>query len=336
MKKGKDNRHETIIDPDLPIIDAHHHLMEMFGVRYLFDDFLEDAYAGHNIRASIYCESHTMFRVKGPELFRTIGETEFANGVGAMSDSGEFGECRVNAGIISFANLQAGDSIAEVLDAHIVAAGIRFKGIRQVGIWHPTKDPYKFMKSHPKRGIYSDSKFHEGFAKLEQRNLTFDAAVFHHQLDEVCLLADKFPNTSIILNHMGFAMAMGKNKEEKKLIFDDWRKNLINLSKRLNVKVKVGGLGMPFWGFGFEENDYQFSFSDLAEIWRPYVETTIEIFGVDRCIMESNFPADGHSCGYVPLWNALKFITQNFSKEEKTKLYFHNAVQTYNIDPFIR
>jgi L-fuconolactonase len=336
MKKGKDNRNEEIIEPDLPIIDAHHHLMEMFGVRYLLEDFLEDVNSGHNIRASIYCESHSMFRVKGPELFKAVGETEFAKGIGVMSDSGAFGDCRVNAGIISFANLQAGDAISEVLDAHLSAGGNRMKGIRQVGIWHPSEDPYFFIKTRPKKGIYSDTKFHQGFSKLEERGLTFDAAVFHHQLDEVCFLADMFPNTAIILNHMGFAMAMGKNKEERKVVFADWKKSLVELSNRLNVKVKVGGLGMPFWGFGFNEKDHQASYLDLAEIWRPYVETSIEIFGIDRCIMESNFPADGHSCGYVPLWNALKFITISFSKEEKTKLYFDNAVQTYNLDASIR
>jgi L-fuconolactonase len=332
MKKRKDGRNETIVEPDLPIIDAHHHLLDRGGVRYLFDDLRDDISAGHNIQATVYIESHSMMRDSGPELLRPVGETEFANGAAAMSASGNYGPCRINAAIISFANLLAGDAVAETLDAHSAAGGSRFRGIRQVGIWHSSPEPYQYMASRPEKDVYANSQFRKGFARLAERGLTFDAAVFHHQLGDVAALADAFPDTPIILNHLGFAMAMGMDEAGRKEVFADWRKRLGELARRANISAKIGGLGMPFWGFGFDQRDEPASYSELAQAWRPYVEVGIEIFGSGRCMMESNFPADGFSCGYVPLWNALKTITLDYSPDEKRKLYMANAARIYRIE----
>lgn len=331
MKKRDQGKNEAIIEPDLPIVDAHHHLFDRKGVRYLLDEFLTDIYAGHNICATVYVESHAMMRRHGPDVMRPVGETEFANGVAAMSASGNYGPCQINAAIVSFADLTLGDEVSETLDAHLAVAPDRFRGIRQVSIWHPDPAPYEYIVTRPPKDLINSSRFREGFARLAERRLTFDAAVFHPQLSEIAALADDFPDTIIILNHLGFAVGMGKDEEGRKEIFAEWKSGLEDLATRPNVVVKIGGLGMPFWGFGFHEDDNAATGMELAEVWRPYVETGIEIFGTDRCIMESNFPADGHSCGYVPLWNALKTITASYSPEEKSRLYSGNALRIYNI-----
>src|SRR5437660_729451 len=75
---------EPILEPGLPIIDPHHHLWQRPGWRYLLDDLLTDTGSGHNIVATVYMEASSMYRDRGPEEMRPVGEVEFANGVAAM------------------------------------------------------------------------------------------------------------------------------------------------------------------------------------------------------------------------------------------------------------
>ena len=53
---------EPILDPDLPIIDTHHHLWHRPDHRYLLDDFLADVRTGHNVVATVFEECHAMYR----------------------------------------------------------------------------------------------------------------------------------------------------------------------------------------------------------------------------------------------------------------------------------
>ena len=107
-------RDEPIIDPDLPIIDSAHHLFDRPSLRYMFDDYLADVRAGHRIVASIYVETLAFARPDGPELLRPLGEVEFANGIGAMGASGVYGDCRIGAAMVGFADLRSGDQVAEL------------------------------------------------------------------------------------------------------------------------------------------------------------------------------------------------------------------------------
>ena len=332
MKKRFEGRDEPIVEPELAIIDAHHHMFDRPAARYLMHEIAADVALGHDIRATVYVESHAMMRADGPEALRPVGETEFANGIAAMSASGDYGRCRVNAGIVSFADLALGAAVGETLDAHAVAGGGRFRGIRQVTLYSRNPEPYRYMFAPPPPGVMTAATFREGFAELGPRGLTFDAAVFHTQLDEVMALADAFPDTTIVLDHMGFPLAMGMDEGGRAGVFAEWSATLREVARRGNIVTKVGGLGMPFWGFGFDGRDEVVTSDALAAAWRPYVETGIEVFGPDRCMMESNFPADGHSCGYVPLWNALKKITAGCSAQDKAALYSGTAARVYRLD----
>ncbi|MDE4142229.1 amidohydrolase family protein [Phaeobacter gallaeciensis] len=331
MKKRLHGREEPIFEPDLPIIDAHHHMFDRPGARYLLDEISEDIGLGHKVCATVYIESRAMMRADGPELTRPAGETEFANGIAAMSASGTYGPFRVNAAIVGFADFTLGAQVAQTLEAHMAAAPDRFRGIRQVTLWHPDPAPNKFMFDPPSPGLMASDRFKQGFAELARRGLSFDAAVFHTQLPELAELADRFPDTPIILNHLGFAMGMGLDPVQRTEVFNLWRENLRQLAKRPNIAAKIGGFGMPFWAFGFDEAEGEAASDQLAKVWRPYALEGIEIFGPDRCMMESNFPADGHSCGYVPLWNALKKITASFSVNEKSRLYWDTAARLYRL-----
>jgi predicted TIM-barrel fold metal-dependent hydrolase len=327
-----EGRDEEIVEPDLPIIDAHHHVFERPGRRYMFDEFLADATAGHNIVGSVYVEMQSYWRPDGPEVLRPIGEIEFANGIAAMSASGIYGPRHLCAAIVGYADLRFGDEVALLLDRALEIAPDRFRAIRQTAIDYPSDEPYKFMTNPPPRGLLTDERFICGFGQLGRRGLVFDAAVFHNQLGDIERLAAEHSDTVIALNHIGIAMSLGQDVAGRKQVFETWREGLRNLARLPNVVCKIGGLGLPFWGFGFENQDGPVSSDALAAAWKPYVEVAIEAFGVDRCMMQSDYPADARSCGYVPLWNALKKCVAGCSENEKMQLFAATAARVYRID----
>src|ERR1700726_4149360 len=99
---------EPVIEPDLPIIDCHHHLWDRPGWRYLLDELLADTGAGHNVIATVFVQCWAMHRGTGPKEFSAVGETEFANGIAAMSASRNYGPTQVCAGIVSYCDLRLG------------------------------------------------------------------------------------------------------------------------------------------------------------------------------------------------------------------------------------
>jgi predicted TIM-barrel fold metal-dependent hydrolase len=324
---------ETVIDPDRPIIDSQFHLFDRPMMRYMFEDYLADVGAGHNITASVYVETQAFAWTSGPELMRPLGEIEFASGIAAMSESGQYGTCRIGAAIVGHANLRHGDSVAGLLDRALELSPERLRGIRQITLYHESEAPYRYMSMRPPRVVMDSVLFRAGFAQLAARGLTFDAAIFHTQLPELSNLAASSPDTTIVLNHMGFAMALDQDAEGRAEVFRAWRDDLQKLARHANVYCKVGGLGMPPWGFGFETRNDPVGYIELATAWKPYVETAIEAFGASRCMMESNFPPDRRSCGFVPLWNALKHITTDCSEPEKSALFHDTAARIYRIAP---
>lgn len=318
MTRLDEGRNEPIIDPELPIVDAHHHLFDSRGLRYLFDDVLADVNAGHNVVATVYVEARaSMWRRDGPELLRPLGEVEFANGMAAMSASGQYGPCRVAAAIVGHADLTAGDRVVELLDQALAAAPDRLRGIRQY-----TADP---------AGILDVPGFLTGIRLLAPRGLVFDAVANHRQLPGLGELAAAVPSTTIVLNHLGLATPPTPDAPGRAAVFGSWRAGLRDVAQHPNVVCKIGGLGMTSWGFGFESRPEPVSHAELASAWRPYVETAIEAFGVERCMLESNYPPDSASTGYVPLWNAFKLILKGASSAERAALFHGTATRVYRL-----
>ncbi len=248
LRKLYEGRDEPIVDPGLPIVDAHHHLYERPNLRYLFEDYLADAGAGHNVVASVYVETKEMARPDGPEVLRPLGEVEFSNGVAAVSASGRYGPCRVAAGIVGYADLTQGDRVAELLDRSLGCAPDRFRGVRMVTLETTDTSWLRFviMPLSPASGVLASTRFREGFRHLAPRGLSFDASVFHNQLQEVADLARAFPDTVIVLEHMGIALGLDMDERGRTGVFEDWRRGLRELAANPNVVCKVGGLGMPF------------------------------------------------------------------------------------------
>src|ERR1700732_5227902 len=151
-----DRRREEIIEPDLPIVDPHHHLIDRpESGRYLLPDLLEDiADGGHNVVATVYLEWLSMYRADGPQEMRPVGEIEFANGAAAMSASGGYGKPRICAGIVGHADLTLGARVRQVLEAMIASGGGRFGGVsgfRFISASHPDQAQWGSVVGRPER-----------------------------------------------------------------------------------------------------------------------------------------------------------------------------------------
>lgn len=326
-----DRWQEEIVEPELPIVDPHHHLWDRPGWRYLLDDLLADLASGHNVVATVFIECHAMHRSDGPEAMRPVGETEFVNGIAAMSASGNYGPTRICAGIVGHADLRLGAAVEEVLEAHIRAGGGRFRGIRHIAAWD--SDPLILNPANlAVPGLLVDKAFREGFARLAPLGLSFDAWLYHPQLPEVIDLARAFPETQIVLNHVGGPLALGRFAGRQDEVFAVWREAVQALADCPNVVVKLGGLGMRIAAWGFERESEPPSSETLATAWRPYVETCVEAFGANRCMFESNFPVDKGLYNYAAYWNACKRLAQDASDDEKADLFRRTAARVYRIE----
>ena len=322
---------ETVLEPQLPIVDAHHHLFDRPDWRYEFEDLLADLNCGHRVVATVYLQCGEHYRAEGPEPMRPVGETEFVERVAQMSATGSYGPARACAAIVGYADLTRGAAVAEVLEAHIAAAPTRFRGIRH-GAATDADPAFARKGPRPPGGLLREPAFRAGFARLAEHGLSFDAWLYHPQLPDLVDLARAFPGTPVVLNHVGGLLGIGGYQGRRDEIFAQWRSSILQLAACPNVVAKLGGLGMRQCGFDFHEAPRPPSSSQLADAWRPYVETCVEAFGVGRCMFESNFPVDQLSCSYLVLWNAFKRIAAGCSAEEKASLFAGSAARVYRLD----
>jgi len=343
---------ETILEPDLPIIDPHHHLWDRpteilknlppsdHGFmdiirdipRYLLDELLADLKSGHKVIGTVYMECGAMYRADGPEPQRCVGETEFVNGIAAMTASGLYGDVRACAGIVGHTDFrQDPDVVEDVLRSHIAAAHGRFRGIRQSSSWDADPNVLGPLHGRVPEGLYRDSKFRDGFEALHRLGLSFDAWLLEPQLPDLIDLARLFPDTTIVLDHVGTPLGIAAYEGKRDERFGLWRDSIRQLATCANVNVKLGGLPMPFAGWRKRMAEPLPTSEALAAQWKPYIETCIEAFGPTRCMFESNFPVDRFGADYVALWNAFKRIATNYSAAEKTTLFSGTAKRVYRL-----
>ena len=321
---------EPVLDPDLPIIDAHHHLWERAAdQRYLLHEFLQDAYSpGHRVEATVFVQCHAMYRATGPEEMKPVGETEFVAGIAAMSESGGYGPARVAAGIVGFADLTLGDRVAPVLEALVRAGGGRFRGIRHSGAWDA--DPI-IGNGCPYPHLFEREDFRAGLRRLTTMDLSFDLWCFHPQLEEAVALARAFPETRFILGHCGGPLGYGPYAGKTEEVFAAWKPRMAELARCPNVVVKLGGMMMRLAAYDYGALEAPPSSETLAGHWRRWIETCIELFGAERCLFESNFPVEKMGIGWLALWNAFKRLAAGASEAEKRALFAGTARRAYRL-----
>jgi predicted TIM-barrel fold metal-dependent hydrolase len=319
---------EPVLEPDLPIVDPHHHLWLRDGNVYLLPDLLEDLSSGHDIVATVFEECHAMYRASGPDEEKSLGETEFVAGIAAMGASGHFGPERPCARMVGNVDLMLGERARPLLERHIVASGGRFAGIRHSTAWDASDRIHKVV---PTQGMLLDRTFRRGFVGLAALGLTFDAWVYHPQLPEVADLAAAFPDTQIVLNHVGSPILGGPYGADRAKVFTDWKAGMAELAKHDNVTVKLGALPIRLPGATVANKDMPPSSEETASAWRPWLETSIDLFGANRCMFESNFPVQKRWSSYRVVWNAFKRIAAHASASEKASLFAGTAARVYGV-----
>lgn len=325
------SRSEPVLDPDREIVDAHHHLWDRPGSRYLLPDLIEDVGDGHRVIQTIFVQCRSMYRADGPEPLRPIGEVEFANGVAAMSASGLYGASRACAAIVGLADLTLGTEVSPVLDALRQAGNGRLRGIRFPVAFHPD-DAVRSTPAVSPPGLMAAPAFRAGAAALARAGLSLDLWAYHTQLAEVSALAAAVPDLTLVIDHCGGPIGVGPYRGRRQAAFAEWSAAMRDLARRPNVVVKLGGLAMGVGGFDFHLNPEPPSSEQLAAAWRPYIETCLALFGAERCMFESNFPVDKGMLGYRVLWNGFKRLSTDLSETEKRALFAGTARRVYRLD----
>lgn len=319
---------EPVLEPDLPICDAHHHLWDYPNKRYLAEEFLRDAKGGHNVVASVYVDCFSGYRTSGPEALRPVGEVDFVEAERQRAREAGADICQA---IVGFADLKLGAAVGEVLDA-LMAASPRVSGIRYATAWDESPDIHE---AHTKPGpkLMENPEFLQGFAELQKRGMSFDVWAFHPQISETVALAQKFPDTPIIVDHLGGVLGIGPYEGKRDQIFEEWQHSINAIAACPNVNIKLGGACMPMSGHKWRARDLPPNASDLIDAYSHYYMHAIDAFGVERCMFESNFPVDRVSVSYTSLWNAFKRMTEGFSADERASLFHDTAARVYKIDP---
>ena len=320
---------EAAIEPELEIVDPHHHMWDTetrYG-RYELEDLRLDTGGGHNIVETVFIDCGANYRSDGPDALHPVGETEYIRGRAELSDRTP--GARI-AAIVSHADLTLGDAVAEVLDAHVEAAGGRFRGIRHSGA--RVDDPaVPTSRVQPPAGLYGSERFLEGAAVLASKGLSFEAWQYHPQLGEVVRLAADVPELSIVVNHLGGPLGVGRFADRRQEVFDEVRRGLEPLVAHRNVFLKLGGVGMTRFGTEWLPPDRPPDSDRVGGTWGDLIRWCIDAFGPSRTMFESNYPVDGETTGYTVLWNAFKKISAEYPAAERAELFAGTARRFYRL-----
>jgi predicted TIM-barrel fold metal-dependent hydrolase len=330
---------EPPIDPARPIIDPHLHFWDIRPApglpqepqRFLLHEAaaLLDA-CGHDVTHTVFVECRQMYRADGPAELASLGETEFAAGIAAMSASGGYGPRRLGHRIVGNADLRLGDRLRPVLEAHLAAAGGRFRGIRMHTAFSG-EGLFGFPPDPAWQGVLRDPAFVAGARVLAAMDLSLDLWCVHSQLADVAALADAVPDLAIVLDHLGTPVLHGRLAGQEAAVRREWAGRIAELARRPNLRVKLGGLGMPL-DRPIGAATGAASSADLAASWRPWIETGIAAFTPERAMFESNFPPDQAAAPYGTVWNAFKRIAAGCSEDEQDRLFRRTAAATYRIE----
>jgi L-fuconolactonase len=326
-------REEPILEPELQIVDAHHHLWDRPQARYMFDELNGDIGSGHNVVATVYVQCRSMYTADAPPAMQPVGEVEFANGVAARYASGLYGASRGCAGIIGCVDLMLGDAVQPVIERMRAVAADRLVGIRNTTAWH--SHPAVLSNSMPPpAGLLASAAFYAGARHLAGHGLGLDIWAYHTQLDDVLALVQKLPQLHFVLDHIGGPLGVGPYASEgsREQAIADWRAGMRALARHHNLSVKIGGFGLKVMGNTYDTAALPPSSDTLARDWRPYVEFVIDTFGPGRCMFESNFPVDKGMFSYPVLWNAFKKLSAGYTAQERRQLFSATARSIYKLD----
>ena len=323
---------EEIIDPEREIVDPHHHLWrKRFGKDYLLAELQRDTNLGHKIEKTVFIECHAFYDKTAADYLQPLGETRVVEQI--ASESKISGGVEI-AGIVAHADLTlagtAPDKLDELLEAHRSMGGKLFKGIRHAAASDAEPEKLTIPGMAP-RSLYSQNSFRDGIRMLAEKGLTLDCWHYHHQNQSFLDLARAVPQCTIILDHFGTPLGVGKYRYKADEIYEQWKKDILEISKCPNVVAKLGGLAMPDNGYMWHTQERPPTSEEFKTAQEKYYKYMIDCFGPERCMFESNFPVDRLSISYDVLWNAFKKIAESYSETEKKSLFKGTASKIYRL-----
>ena len=322
-------RVEEAIDPHREIVDPHHHFYDGGFLTYLAADHLDNVTGSHNITKTMFVETAACYDMALPKHMQPVGETAFA---ASQADAIDAADGPPLAGIVAFADLTLGDAIEEVLDAHDAASSGRLRGIRHTaGIDRSPEVPQGH--GNPSHQMMGTNQFRSGLRTLVERDLSFDAWLFHPQLHEVAELAAAMPELRVVVGHLGAPLGVGPYRHIRDQVWADWRSSMQAVAAQPNAAAKVGGIGMDFlFGMGWADLPVPPGSEEVATYWSDAVRFCIDTFGPDRCMFESNYPVDRETLTYPVLWNAFQIMADSYSDAEQDDLFSGTATRVYRLD----
>jgi predicted TIM-barrel fold metal-dependent hydrolase len=332
-------RREPAIAPEQEVVDAHFHLWDerdfpdpavpgamLRTSRYLLEEFLTDAAAGHRIAQAVYIECGSGYRESGPEHLRSAGETEWAARMATRSMDHDGAAI---AAIVAHADLRHPDLDA-LLDQHSAAGGGLLRGIRQSAA--RLEDPSaRLLAGAAPAGLYADPAFRRGLARVAERGFVFDAFLFHFQLGELAALARAVPSATIVIDHLGAPVGYAGVPAGRDPVFGAWCRQVEALADLPNLVMKLGGLASIVTQYDAHTRPLPPSSQDFVDDRGAYFAHAIGCFGPERCMFESNFPVDSASISYGNLWNAYKIIAGEYGSAATHDLLAGTARRIYRL-----
>lgn len=298
------------------IVDPHFHFIEG-GDAYLLDDLLDDVASVSGVTHLLFVECSFRWDGEGSPSRRAVAETRAAAQL--AQEARRRGGPEI--GIIGYVDLREPE-VDALLRAHHEAAGGRLRGIRNISTWHRS-EALRNRRMDPPQGLLADPAFVAGARVLARHGLPLDVWCYSDQLGEVRALAAQVPGLTIVVNHLGGPVDIAGAEN-----LDDWRREMDLLARAPGIRVKIGGIGMPLFGFGFEERA-PVGAEEMAAAWQPFVLETVERFGAERCMFESNFPVDRAVISYAELWRAFGIMSAGLSGEDRRRLMGGTAAEVY-------
>jgi predicted TIM-barrel fold metal-dependent hydrolase len=299
------------------ICDPHHHLWLRPAMEYLATDLRADIATVPHVVRTVFVECDAWYRDDGPEHLAVVGETEWV-----VANGDAFIEAIVGA-----ADLRLGALTEQALHAHVEAGAGRFRGIRQRATWDAGIKP---SRPDPGPSLLLDPAFRRGFEVLHALGLGFDAWLYFPQLPELTDLARSYPDTTIVLNHLGAPITLDPYAD-RQATHGRWRQLMADVATCPNVFLKLGGIGMPMFGSQWYRDGGNATIEQVAAEWSEPIRFCIDTFGPDRCMFESNFPVDKISMSYATLWAAFDAISAGYSPSERDALFHDTAVRAYRL-----
>jgi len=301
------------------ICDAHHHLLDHWA-DYRVAELRADLATVPEVASTVHVECSSWYRETGPEPLRPVGETEWVvrNATG------------VAQAIVGRAELRLGAAVEEVLAAHLEAGAGRFRGIRQLANFDPSPELRRF-EPDPGPGLLRDSRFREGFRVLGKLGLSFDTWLYFPQLPDLAALARAFPDTAIVLDHLGGPICVGPYQGRRPEVMARWRELLREVAACPNVALKLGGIGSPMLGHDWQRLPRKPGAEAIADTFGDAIRFCIDLFGPERCLFESNFPVDRVSFDYAALWEAFARMVRGASDAERAALFHDTAARVYRL-----